>query len=295
MFALDGLRVVTRRSDVLGMLLIVFGPLIAVPLSWASSLDLVADHASLVVEGTITAIHSPLISDRCVANCNPVPDFILKVDRTIFGQLAESSLTIKTFVYNWPTELVPYEEGSRCVVFLNKTDYQDKLALFAVLPAGRTLWSRVSSREALKQEVKSRLMAQLSDAPATRKQAELIHTLSGLLAPQEAEQLFAGYVTSADKLVRHAATGAIVCKAPTSHNIELAKKDIEPSIAAKENDSFTVGTISANGVSQITYSVLYYDCLPGPIPSEKPLADLWHWIAHEDQQRNPDSWPYKKD
>ena len=46
-----------------------------------------------------------------------------------------------------------------------------------------------------------------------------------------------------------------------------------------------------NGVEQKTYQLRYYDCLGGPLPNEKPLADLWHWIENQDRQKNPTAWP----
>ena len=196
------------------------------------------DYAPLVAEGTITTIHAPLFKPDCAANCQPVPNFTLKVDRLIFGESPGQSLTVQKFVFSWPADLVSYKEGVRCVLLLQKTTYTNELALLSVLPAGQDNWSGTSSRDELKQQIKAHLIAQLSENATHFQQAGLIHTLSILLNPSEAEKLFHPFVTSPEKWVRHAAIGALVCKAPTTHNIDTAKKDIEPTLTETRSDRF---------------------------------------------------------
>ncbi|MBK8574321.1 MAG: HEAT repeat domain-containing protein [Elusimicrobia bacterium] len=112
------------------------------------------------------------------------------------------------------------------------------------------------------------------------------------LCVNPSEKKLLPYVNSPDEYVRHAAIGALVCGNPIEQNILLAKRDIESALLKREY--VLVEVLTENGTDRIQYSVEGYDCLSGPIPKEKPLADLWRWIQKKDRELNPNSWPYKR-
>lgn len=273
--------------------LLILGALTLPEFVVARSSDLKADlkDVSLVVKGTIQTIHSPLIPPGTAANPRPTPDLTLKVDLVVFGEFSFPTLETEKEVFDWPEKLVNYREGEHCVLFFWRAP-DLRLYLHSVLPAGRDPWNKVDSMPGLKKLVKGHLLSQVEENPPSKKQAELINLLSRFSGPGDLGKFFNRYVASEDKFVRHAVIGELFCGNPSAQNMLLAQKDIESALLEKDYASIVVGTLSENGIDQLQYSVAYYDCLPGPIPKEKPFADLWRWIEKKDRELHTDSWPY---
>ena len=193
-------------------------------------LDLVLNwksNAPLVVSGRIVEASAKPRADIA----HYPPDISLKFDvvRAILGDAKQEGrvLTIAASGFLWPSELVPLEQGSRCILILEpRRGEPSALALRAVVPVTTVETSAAANIEMTKLVLQVGIISELFLEKSPARQRALIQQVTPILTGDEA-QYMAPFVKSRDPWVKRAALSAMVYAIEDSASILEVAEDTE--------------------------------------------------------------------
>lgn len=195
-----------------------------------------AEHEpKLIVAGAIAEIES----DEQRGFCSPDVRFRFSVDTVILGssRYQGQTLDIPASSFAWPSELLPFQEGSKCALVLGKPwgGEQDAFHLFTVVPLTNTALQIAATGEEAKRILEREILNQLEDVDEPERLCALLLQVAPILTRNMAD-FVVPYSTSSNAWVMRAALCALIYATEEQEHIRRAALDVQQFFPARDGN-----------------------------------------------------------
>lgn len=188
------------------------------------------DHAiypehppKLIIAGTIDAIHTD------ARWMEPEVTFRFLIQDVILGdkKYKGHELTIGASNLNWPNDLVPFKEATRCILVLGKWpgERSDRHYITAVVPASGKRLPMAKDGEEAKRILEGEILAELQSEKLPERQRALLQQLAPILTKKHASEVVP-FTKSENVWVMRAALSALVYATEEEQYIKKMATDV---------------------------------------------------------------------
>ena len=188
-------------------------------------------------------------------------DFRFKIATVILGddKYTGQTLTIPVTSFVWPNDLLPFENGIRCVLVL-RTGWgqkRDGYYLYSVWPVSTTDLRTAKDGEGAKSILAEQILTVLKNERSANRQRHLILQVSPIL-PKDATDVFAPFLESDDTWLRRAALAGLVYATKEPKYLTMTQKDIEKFVETTDPFSTINGPDDRSGHYRLLFSHYFF-------------------------------------
>lgn len=233
--------------------------------------------AATIRELTIADADAPRLSP-------PECELVVEVAHAVLGDVAKTGTRLRfaTRSFDWPSVLVPLEQGARCILIVDperENGFDGRL--MTVLPwSGKALPVAADKAAALR-VLAEELTAQLGDrhAPIARRRETAI-LAAPILSAAQAETAFGPLVEHRNEWLRRAAIAGLALAAPTRENLERAVGDLTAFAEDTPSDRLIREIKHGAGYAPYPYLFRYYGWLAADWSDEERVRFRKHLWLH---------------